>query len=261
MPISRSTGQDRAVATVYTATRRLGYFVAAAAILASCGVFDRGGDVEGFPDVDLGAPVEVYKQTPQRDLHVHLFGTEGLAAGDRGAVLFFHGGGFASTRVEQFERQAQIVADSGMVGIVVEYRVTAEGTSRADAVADGVDAVGWVRTHGENLGIDPDRIAIAGGSAGGALAVEASGEAMVTVLFNPAVGEASAAFVEERPTIVFHSREDTIVPFASAQAFCDAARACELVAFDQGDHGFFNDDPAFTETTDAMIDFLERNGW
>lgn len=64
-----------------------------------------------------------------------------------------------------------------------------------------------------------------------------------------------------QPLIVFHSREDTIVPFVSAEEFCKAATDCELVPFDEGDHGFFNDEPAFTATTNGMIGFLEANGW
>lgn len=236
--------------------------VIAATLLAGCGVIGGGDDVMGWPDVDLGVPVEVYKSTGERDLHVHVFSGPTTQAAERnGAVLFFHGGGFSTTRVPQFERQAQYAADNGMVGLVIEYRVTSEGTTRADAVDDGVDAVKWVHDNAPALSIDPARIAIAGSSAGGALATEASNRADALVLFNPAVGATSAVYVAEQPTIVFHSRADTIVPFASAEAFCNAATACELLAFDVGDHGFFNDEPAFTETNEAMIDFLQRSGW
>lgn len=233
------------------------------ALLASgCGVVSRSdrGNVSGFPDDDLGVPAEVYKETPQRDLHLHIFSPE-TASTASGAVLFFHGGGFATTRVEQFARQAQAAADAGMVGFVVEYRVTPEGTSRADAIGDGVDAVAYVARDAERLGVDPSKIAAAGSSAGGALAVEASGEAAALALFNPAVGRGSASFLAGQPVVVFHSRQDTIVPFTSAEAFCDAAQDCTMVAFDNGDHGFFNDDPAFAETTEAFVDFLLARGW
>ena len=233
------------------------------ALLASgCGVLSRSdrGNVSGFPDDDLGVRVEVYKETPQRDLHLHVFAPESASAGS-GAVLFFHGGGFATTRVEQFARQAQAAADAGMVGFVVEYRVTPEGTSRADAIGDGVDAVAYVAREAGRLGVDPSKIAVAGSSAGGALAVEASSEAAALALFNPAVGRGSASFLAGQPVIAFHSRQDTIVPFSSVEAFCDAAQNCTMVAFDQGDHGFFNDDPAFTETTDAFVEFLLARGW
>ena len=241
--------------------RRVAVLVLLALVASGCAVLDGSGrDVSGYPDDDLGVPVEVYKSTAQRDLHLHLFNPEPTNS-TAGAVLFFHGGGFGSTRVEQFERQAEAVADVGMVGIVVEYRVIPEGTSRSDAIDDGTDAVAYVAANADRLSIDVDRIAVAGSSAGGALAVEASLDADALALFNPAVGSSSSAFLRGQPTVVFHSRQDTIVPFSSAEGFCNAAQDCTMVAFDDGDHGFFNDDPAFTETTEQTIEFLQALGW
>ncbi len=236
--------------------------ILALAALTACGALGSDTDVSGWPDVDLGAEVEIYKSTDERDLHLHIFRPADDAAAP-GAVLFFHGGGFRTTRVEQFERQARAAAEAGIVGIVVEYRVTAEGTTRADAVLDGANALAVLRANAERFGVDPARLALAGSSAGGALAVEAGAreQSDALVLFNPAVGPASAAFVQGEPVIVFHSRQDTIVPFSSAEGFCAAAARCELESFDEGDHGFFNDDPAFTETTAAMIAFLQTHGW
>lgn len=205
--------------------------------------------------------MEVFKSTDERDLHLHIFRPDDSLQGDRGAVLFFHGGGFATTRVEQFERQAQLLADAGIVGIVVEFRVTAEGTTRSDAIEDGADALDFVVTHAASLAIDPQRVAMAGASAGGALATEASPGTSALVLFNPAVNASSAGLAGDVPSITFHSREDTVIPFSSAEGFCDAAADCELIAFDEGDHGFFNNEPAFTETTNAMIEFLRSQGW
>ena len=240
-------------------------FVLLSVFASGCSLVGGGGDVVGFPDIDLGVDVVVYHETPERDLHLHLF-EPAAADADRPAVLFFHGGGFAATRVEQFERQAQLVADAGMVGVIVEYRVTAEGTTRDDAVFDGAVALDYVMSNAADFGIDPDRVAMAGASAGGALATVAVDRvgpptAGALVLFNPAVSSGSADFAGSVPTIVFHSREDTIVDFSNAEAFCEALSQCELVAFDEGDHGFFNDDPAFTETVEAMMTFFTNLGW
>lgn len=242
-------------------TRRI-MIVALALVATGCAAVLGSNDVSGYPDVDLGADtVEIYKATPERDLHLHVFEPVASNDGPAGAVLLFHGGGFANTRVEQFQAQAERLAEAGIVGIIAEYRVTAEGTTRADAIADGVDAVAALQRDPDLFGIDADRLAIGGSSAGGALAVEASADTDAVVLFNPAVGASSATFLAERPTIAFHSREDTIVPFSSAEQFCDAGSDCTLVAFDEGDHGFFNNEPALTETADAMIDFLQTHGW
>ena len=245
--------------------RCLALVVALAAVLSGCSVVRNavggGGTVAGYPDVDLGVEAVVYKGTDERDLHLHIFEPVESSSDATSAVLFFHGGGFANTRVEQFERQAQLLADAGIVGIVVEYRVSAEGASRADAIDDGRDALAFVLARAQRLGIDPERVAMAGSSAGGALATEASANSGALVLFNPAVALEDVGFAGSAPAIAFHSREDTIVSFSTVEEFCNAAVDCELVAFDEGDHGFFNDEPAFTETSQLMIDFLVDNGW
>ena len=223
--------------------------------LSACG-FNQT-TVEGWPDVDLGATEVIeYKATNQRPLHLHVFAPANSEP--TGAVLFFHGGGFRTTRIPQFAHQAQAVADAGFVGVVAEYRVTAEGTRRRDAVDDGSDALTFLNENAAQYGIDPDRIAMAGSSAGGALAVEAGRNSDAFVLFNPAVSSSDRDFVGSQPTIVFHSRQDQVVAFEFAEGFCDAVSNCDMVAFEEGDHGFFNDEPALTETTEAMIEFLEE---
>lgn len=67
------------------------------------------------------------------------------------------------------------------------------------------------------------------------------------------------------PTIIFHGREDTTVPFASAEAFTakmkSAGNRCELRGFDGQKHGFFNGE-AFQQRTLAEVDqFLVSLGW
>ena len=58
-----------------------------------------------------------------------------------------------------------------MIGMVADYRVKSrQKTTPYECVKDGKSAVRWVRKNAERLGIDPDRLAVGGGSAGGHLA-------------------------------------------------------------------------------------------
>ena len=92
----------------------------------------------------------------------------------RPAILHFHGGGFRKGKAEA--GTAKWLAEAGFVGISVNYRLSGEAIFPA-AVHDCKTAVRWARAHAEKYGIDPERIGVFGGSAGGHLAalVGASG--------------------------------------------------------------------------------------
>ena len=86
------------------------------------------------------------------------------------AIVFFHGGGFVLSSVDGHDAFARkLAAAAGAVVISVEYRLAPEHPFPA-AVDDAVAATGWVSSHAERLGVDPERIAVAGDSAGGNLA-------------------------------------------------------------------------------------------
>ncbi|MCX7008073.1 MAG: prolyl oligopeptidase family serine peptidase [Kiritimatiellaeota bacterium] len=71
------------------------------------------------------------------------------------------------------------------------------------------------------------------------------------------------------PTIIFHGRADTTVPYTTAEAFAAAMKKagcrCELVGFDGQQHGFFNykagGNPAYDETLRRMDEFLASLGF
>lgn len=87
------------------------------------------------------------------------------------ALVFFHGGGHVVGNVEQYDTFAQQLAFHGnCIVISVEYRLAPETKSRG-IYQDGFDSFQWVAANAETLGIDPDRIAIGGDSAGGNLSI------------------------------------------------------------------------------------------
>ncbi|KAJ3919227.1 Alpha/Beta hydrolase protein [Lentinula edodes] len=87
----------------------------------------------------------------------------------RPVVVNFHGSGFMLGHATDDARWARSVTEYvDAVVISVEYRLAPENPFPA-AVEDGVEAVLWIISHAEELGVDPYRIAMSGFSAGGSL--------------------------------------------------------------------------------------------
>lgn len=126
----------------------------------------------GYPPDMPGARAEVYLSTGEVDLQLWIFEPSGHQSMDsRPAIVFFFGGGWNGGTPGQFKPQAMYLAERGMVAIAADYRVKSRnGTTANVAVSDAKAAIRWVRENAARLGVDPDRIAAAGGSAGGHLA-------------------------------------------------------------------------------------------
>ena len=125
-----------------------------------------------YPPVLEGARPELYKTIGDVQLKLWIFTPEGHRNTDnRPAIVFFFGGGWTSGSPEQFQQQCRRLASRGMVAITADYRVASRHNVKiADCVRDAKSAVRWVRSNSARLGIDPNRIAAGGGSAGGHLA-------------------------------------------------------------------------------------------
>jgi acetyl esterase/lipase len=103
-----------------------------------------------------------------RDLKLDLF-LPRQGDGLRPGIVFIHGGGWQGGNRRAFARQAAYLADKGYVGACIEYRLSGEATFPA-AVEDCKAAVRWLRGQASTYRVDPKRIAVCGGSAGGHLA-------------------------------------------------------------------------------------------
>jgi len=85
-------------------------------------------------------------------------------------VMFFHGGGWVVGDLDTYDGDARRHAvGAGALVVSVDYRLAPEHPYPA-AVDDVWAATQWVAAHGEELGADPSRLAVAGDSAGGNLA-------------------------------------------------------------------------------------------
>lgn len=125
-----------------------------------------GPKAEVFATEDRGIP------GPGGELPVRIYRPQPLQPGARlPAVLFFHGGGFYLGDLETHDHVCRFLCrGAGAVVIAVDYRLAPEHKFPA-AVEDGYAALAWVAREAEALGIDRERIAVAGDSAGGTLVV------------------------------------------------------------------------------------------
>ena len=86
------------------------------------------------------------------------------------AVLLIHGGGFRAGNRHGYDGLCMRLAQNGYVAATVEYRLAPKYQFPA-AVYDCKAAVRWLRANAAKYHIDPARVGVAGGSAGGHLAL------------------------------------------------------------------------------------------
>ncbi len=92
------------------------------------------------------------------------------ANGTLGCLVYFHGGGWVIGSIETHDRTCRALTKlAGVVTVSVDYRLAPEHPFPA-AVDDCCDATQWTIDNAADLGIDPERVAIGGDSAGGNLA-------------------------------------------------------------------------------------------
>ncbi|WP_240659635.1 alpha/beta hydrolase [Streptomyces sp. WAC 01529] len=93
-----------------------------------------------------------------------------MTSGSRGALIWLHGGGWVMGDVDtEHPLAARLATASGAVVISVGYRLAPENPFPA-APDDAYAVLVWAAEHAAELGIDADRIAVGGHSAGGGLA-------------------------------------------------------------------------------------------
>jgi acetyl esterase/lipase len=84
-------------------------------------------------------------------------------------VLCIHGGGFRAGNRAGYNAQIIRLAEKGYVAVTASYRLAPKYPFPA-AIHDTKAAVRWLRANAKKYNIDPDRIGVTGGSAGGHLA-------------------------------------------------------------------------------------------
>lgn len=89
-------------------------------------------------------------------------------------LLYLHGGGFVIGGIDTCEAMCRsVAAQSGAAVLAIDYRLAPEHKYPA-ALDDTWDAIQWLRREGVAHGLDPDRLALGGDSAGGTLTASAA---------------------------------------------------------------------------------------
>lgn len=120
---------------------------------------------EGGPGGEVSAETVTYSPASGQRLDLYLPAPH---AAPTGAVVFVHGGGWRSGNRSWYRAQGRKAAALGWVAVSIDYRLAPRHPFPA-ALDDVRAAVTWMRAHARQLNVDPNRIALVGGSAGGNL--------------------------------------------------------------------------------------------
>lgn len=231
------------------------------------------------PGAEVAGTPMVYKSVDGRELKLYVVKPKGWrASDDHPALVFYHGGGWVGGGPSAFNEQAEYLASRGMVCILPEYRLLETMDPPAICIEDAKSAFRWVRGHADELGIDPDRIAAGGGSAGGHLAaalalipgfyspgddLHISCRPDALVLYNPVIDNGPDGYGYRRigdrypefspfhnvrsdapPTIIFVGTEDKLVPEEMILGFEKRMQAagveCEAFVYEGLPHSVFH---------------------
>jgi acetyl esterase/lipase len=222
----------------------------------------------------------VYKQIDTIKLYLEVHTPDSIEADSaHPAMVFFFGGGWRGGDRGHFLNQAKYLSKRGLVCFLADYRTwNKHQVSPFECLKDAKAAVRFVRKHAVDFNIDPQKIIVSGGSAGGHLAAATAvvsgfnhpdDDLLVScipdalVLFNPVfdngpggygydrVSEAYQRFsplhnlrVGAPPTLIFLGTEDDLVPVEAAKYYCKVMEKvgsqCELKLYEGEGHGFFN---------------------
>lgn len=206
------------------------------------------------------------------------FPSDHKEGGKKACIIFFFGGGWSGGSTEQFYGFSKYLSSRGMVAISAQYRTKSSHKAiPSQCVEDGKEAIRYVRSHAHEFGIDPNKIVVGGGSAGGHVAAAStmcpkidtnpkstvSCKANALVLFNPVYDNGPGGYGHDRvkdywkdispfhnivpdlpPTITFFGDNDRHIDVKTINTFQkkmdDIGNQCETHIYEGSAHGFFH---------------------
>src|SRR5215203_2454857 len=116
--------------------------------------------------------IDRYIPSNETDTKIHLrIYDPGVRSKPSPALVFVHGGGWTVGSIDDFDSSIRRLANSsGLLVAAMDYRLAPENPFPA-GLNDVIATVEWIKENGESIGIDPNRIALGGDSAGANLAL------------------------------------------------------------------------------------------
>jgi carboxylesterase type B len=215
---------------------------------------------EIFPNVTTTSNVTYGSAVSQagvtQSLALDVYRPTGDTVTARPAIVWVHGGSFkfGSRTSPEIVDQAKAFARKGYVNVSITYRLSPNGctvpnaecvNAIIDAKEDAQAAVRFLRANAAAYGIDTDRIAVAGTSAGAITAINVaygsdqpgqSGNPGFASTIRGAVSLSGAKITTnpdpgEPAVLLFHGTNDTLVGYNSAVDTIEAAHAAGLEAY------------------------------
>ncbi len=200
-------------------------------------------------DLPFGEAIGSSRQLEQ--LRLDVYEPEGDTEVNRPALMLIHGGGFSrgDKQSDLYQEMATAFAQRGYVAVSINYRLANPSANPAiidTAVADALTALNWLETNQDEYGVDPNKMTIAGDSAGGAIAVN--------LCYGNAASVGAAACIDlwggmydrsdpggfdapiypgpiepgTPPTLLIHGTEDSIVPYRTSLDLIDKIAAAKV---------------------------------
>lgn len=213
-------------------------------------------DVTVDQDVPYGSAVDQVGATV--NLKLDVYRPAGDSVTSRPAIVWVHGGGFAAGNENSPELidQATVFAKKGYVNVSVSYRLTPGGCVAngatpqciqgiVDAMHDAQAAVRFLRKNASTYGVDVNRIAIGGTSAGAITALNVganpddvgeSGNPGFSSAVQGAVSLSGAKLLgnidpTDAPLLMFHGTVDGLVPYGWATATLEQAQSAKVFSY------------------------------
>ncbi|MGI9472832.1 MAG: sulfatase-like hydrolase/transferase [Rubripirellula sp.] len=195
----------------------------------------------------------------------------------RPCVFFIHGGGWGG-RPESLAAQCLYIQRHGINAVSIHFRAPKGDLTPADTLSDAKQAYRWIIQHAEEHHIDPNKVFVSGGSAGGHLSLALStiateGDEVVSptpagfVLFNPVIDlvegwssgrkKCEAGGIDPQrfspahqvktglpPILILSGGKDALIPPALIRKFQtrleDVGGTSKFIEYPEAGHGFFN---------------------